>query len=177
MARRIVITGAPGTGKTSLINALGHLGPVVAEPARELIHKHREATGESSLDHRPELFVERLIERSIADFDGTPESGLVFFDRGLPDSIAYAAVTGVDTEPARRAAERRRYDEPVFLCPPWADIYRTDDLRRATFPQVEAFHASLIDAYEGLGYQMTQLPLTSVAERVELVAATLRAMT
>lgn len=170
---RIVITGAPGTGKTTLVSALTYLGGVVPEPARALIAEHRRSAGEHSLDHRPALFIERLIERSIVAFDEVPESGELFYDRGLPDCIAYADVLAVDTATARHAARKRRYSDPVFVCPPWRDIYVTDDMRRATFEQVEAFHVSLVEGYESLGYRLQEVPRASVPERVAFVESTL----
>ena len=173
MNRRVIVTGAPGTGKTTLLGSLTHLGVVVPEPAREVIAEHRQSTGESSLDHRPELFLDRLLARSISAFDSVAESSLVLFDRGLPDCVTYAEIFGLDTEPARRAAFERRYENTVFICPPWREIYTTDDLRRATFQQVEDFHESLMKAYASLGYQLIEVPRSPSTERVGFVEVAL----
>ena len=173
MITRIVITGAPGTGKTSLLTGLRRWGSVVPEPARILIAEHEAATGEPSLDHRPDLFVDRLLARSIDAFEHPPASDVVFYDRGLPDCITYAHIYGLDEGPARRASAQRRCHVRVFICPPWREIYVTDDLRRATFEQVESFHASLVDEYNALGYELVSIPKTSVEERVAFVASTL----
>ena len=173
MIRRVIITGAPGTGKTSLLSSLTHLGEVVPEPAREVIAEHRQRTGESSLDHRPNLFLDRLIARSISAFDSVADSGLVLYDRGLPDCVTYADILGLDTEPALRAASERRYENTVFICPPWRAIYTTDDMRRATFQQVEALHSSLVDAYASLGYRLVEVPRSPLPERVGFVEVAL----
>ncbi len=167
--RRYVITGAPGTGKTALVEALAHVGTIVGEPARELISEHRAATGERSLDGSPALFVERLIARSIEKFDAAPDDVVVLYDRGLPDCVAYARVLGVDAGPARDAAAGRRYAEPVFVAPPWEAIYSVDDMRRATFDQVTAFHDEVVGAYEELGYDLFELPKVPLAERADVV--------
>lgn len=156
-----------------MLAKLSQRGEVVPEPARALIAEHQEATGEQSLDHRPQLFVDRLIARSIDAFDYAPKSGTVFYDRGLPDCITYADVYGLDTEPARRAAEQHRYHRSVFVCPPWRDIYTTDDMRRATIEQVEAFHASLVEVYTSLGYELVKVPMTSVEGRAAFIRSTL----
>ncbi len=168
---RYVITGAPGTGKTSILEALAHIGDVVAEPARELIAEHRYATGERSLDESPELFVNRLIARSIEKFDAAQPGHRTFFDRGLPDCIAYASVFGVDTRAALAAAQARRYADRVFVAPPWEEIYTTDDMRQATYRQVVTIHNELVAVYERLDYELVELPRESVAERAKLVAS------
>lgn len=168
-SRRYVVTGAPGTGKTSLLGALGAHGVVIAEPARELIAEHRRATGERSLDGRPGLFVERLIARSLEKFDEGGDHDVSFYDRALPDCVAYAVAFDIDPEPALSAAASRRYDEPVFVLPPWETIYRTDELRRMTFEMTGPFHDVLLDAYRRLEYRMVEVPTGPVAWRAAFV--------
>lgn len=168
--RRYVITGAPGTGKTALVEALASLVSVVAEPARELISEHRAATGEPSLDDSAALFVERLVDRSIQKYEEMAAEVAVY-DRGLPDCAAYARVLGVDPSPALAESVRRRYENPVFLAPPWKEIYAVDEMRRATFDQVVAFHEALVTVYRSLDYQICRLPLTPVPDRVAVVEA------
>ncbi len=166
---RYVITGAPGTGKTTLVESLAHVGEIVGEPARELIAEHRAATGEPSLDGSPEQFVERLISRSIEKFDAARDADVAIYDRGLPDCVAYANGFDVDTAAAFTAAAGRRYSDPVFVVPPWEAIYTVDDMRRATFAQVTAFHDELVATCEAFGYELVELPMASVAYRVQVV--------
>jgi predicted ATPase len=162
---RFVITGGLGVGKTSVLALLEPRYDVVAEPARELIAEHRNAGSETSLDHQPELFVERLISRSIEKYVTASPAAVTVFDRGVPDCVAYAMAYGLDVGPALDAAARCRYDAPVFLASPWEDIYSTDDMRRASFAQAEAFHSFVLAAYERLGYRTVELPKASVEER------------
>ncbi len=171
---RNIVTGGLGVGKTTVLAALSHSALVVGEPARELIAEHRAASGEESLDGRPEEFVERLIDRSIAKYESVPEGATALFDRGVPDCIAYAAVLGLDTGPALEAARRFRYESEVIVVPPWEEIYTTDDMRRATFEQAEAFYAEVVAAYGLLGYDMVELPKVSVEERVSFIEEWLR---
>jgi predicted ATPase len=62
---RFVITGGLGVGKSSVLSLLNPRYETVGEPARELIAEHRKASVAATLDQRPELFVEKLISRSI----------------------------------------------------------------------------------------------------------------
>ncbi len=166
---RFVITGGLGTGKTTLISALSDAISTVAEPARELIAEHRLATGEITLDKRPEEFVQRLIERSIEKYDSVRDGSVAVFDRGLPDCVAYARVSGVDAGEAFAAASEYRYENPVFVTAPWAEIYETDDMRRATFAQAQSFYAEVVAAYESLDYEMVQVPQVSPVERAAFI--------
>lgn len=167
--RRIIVTGAPGTGKTSLLTALKDSFDVVPEPARPIIANHRAATGEPNFDGRPERFVDLLIQRSIEDFRKVRPETTTVFDRGLPDYVAYAMAGGIDSDQTLAAARQHRYDEPVFIAPPWAKIYTTDEMRLATFEQVERFHASLTWAYQELGYELIELAKADVRSRASFV--------
>ncbi len=169
MMARFVITGGLGVGKTSLLSLLNRQYETVAEPARELIAEHRETSGEATLDQRPELFVEKLISRSIEKYTTASSSAVTVFDRGVPDCIAYAMAYELDIGPALDAASRYPYENSVFIASPWEEIYTTDDMRRATFAQAEAFYAYVVEAYQGLGYQIIELPKVSVEERAAFV--------
>lgn len=167
---RIIVTGAPGTGKTSVIECLGELFDIVAEPARRAIAQHRDATGEPSLDHRPGLLVEKMTRMSAADFTAAASDRITLFDRGLPDCLAYASVYGLDMMPILELAREIRYDQPAFIAPPWRDIHANDELRRATFQEVEGFHDHVVWAYRHLGYELVALPMTSIGERAAFIA-------
>ena len=162
---RYILTGAPGTGKTTVLAHLPRWLQVVEEPARGIIAEHVAATGEPGLDHRPELFVRRLIERSVDNYHSVPDAQVAVFDRGLPDCVAYAAILDVDPSAAFKAAAGLKYQNQVFIAYPWEEIYEPDDMRRATFSQVEEFLEHLVRAYGGLGYELVELPKVSAAER------------
>lgn len=168
---RYVLTGGLGTGKTSLIAILDREMTTVREPARAVIAEHRVLTGEPTLDHRPELFVERLISRSIEDYRSVPASATAIFDRAVPDCIAYAEVSGIEPAAAIGAAESHRYASPVFVAAPWKEIYRNDDMRRATFAQAEAFYEAVVSAYRRLSYELIELPQMPVEERAAWIIA------
>lgn len=166
---RFVITGGLGVGKTSLLSLLNRQYETVAEPARELIAQHRETSDDVSLDQQPELFVEKLISRSIEKYTIASSSAVTVFDRGVPDCIAYALAYELDIGPAWDAASRYPYEDSVFIASPWEEIYTTDDMRRATFAQAETFYAYVVEADKGLGYQIIELPKASVDERAAFV--------
>jgi predicted ATPase len=96
--------------------------------------------------------------------------GPIFFDRGVPDIIGYLALVGAPV-PAhlRRAADLVRYNTRVFVAPPWREIFTQDEERRQTFADAEHTHAAMVAAYSACGYEMTELPRASVADRVRFI--------
>lgn len=168
MAELYILTGAPGTGKTAMLAALGELGvATVAEPAREVLAERR-AAGEPDLETAE--FVRRLLLRSIEKHQRAQEaSGVVVFDRGVPDCIAYATHLHSDPAEAMAAAEVYRYEPQVLIAEPWAEIYTTDEERRMPFEHVELFHERVVEAYEAAGYRLVTVPRAPLEERVEFI--------
>ncbi|HKO21022.1 MAG TPA: AAA family ATPase [Candidatus Eisenbacteria bacterium] len=160
----IVLTGAPGTGKTAILRslALAH----VPEPAREVLAEQRAMGGTGTAQSDPARFVELLLERSIEKHRAALERGQsVLFDRGIPDCVAYARHLGGDPEPCRKAAAIHRYHATVLVTRPWAEIYSTDDERTMSFEATLPFQRLLEDAYEEAGYELIEVPRGSIAER------------
>ena len=101
-------------------------------------------------------------------------NGLVFFDRGLPDTIGYLRLEGLEV-PAwmEEEAWRLRYNTRVFIAPPWKEIYGGDEERRQSWAVAVRTHDVMLQTYSDLGYAPVELPRGSVGARADfLVAAT-----
>lgn len=91
-----VITGGPSSGKTTLLERLHDLGyNTVPEAARVLIDEY-EAKGIPAKDLRKDerLFQQRVLQMKLKIEEETPRDRVVFFDRGVPDSIGYFLAYG-----------------------------------------------------------------------------------
>ena len=166
-----ILTGAPGSGKTAILEGLGDGVHTVREPAREVIAEQRAVGGAGTSEQDPAMFVALLLERSIVKYRDAARSAapLVLFDRGVPDCVAYAAVLGVDPTGSLAAARQYRYHPQVMILEPWEQIYATDAERTMSFEQTIPFHEALVDAYQGVGYRLVSVPTGSVADRVAFV--------
>jgi predicted ATPase len=121
-------------------------------------------------------FAEIALERMLVQHgQARQRGGLTFFDRGLPDLIAYLEVGGRSVPAVcYRAAAQHAYHAEVLLTPPWPAIYVNDAERWQTFSESVALYDRLVITYQRLGYQLLELPLVPVPERVLFVEAWLR---
>ncbi len=171
MPNRIVLTGPPGSGKTTLIQELQRRGiTCVPEFARRIIRQQRAIGGSGVFDKDPALFLELMLSCALEDFDRTHLSNkTVVFDRGIPDCLAYAELFGTTKPAIGTACQLYRYEPTVFYAPPWAAIYRADEERKMPFEDAAKFGARMAHHYSSLGYVIIDLPFESVERRAQIV--------
>ncbi|MFQ5968396.1 MAG: AAA family ATPase [Acidimicrobiia bacterium] len=169
-----ILTGAPGTGKTALLESLTSGVRWVPEPAREILAQQRSIDGDGTWDRNPSRFVELLLQQSIENYETAQRlEGPVIFDRGVPDCITYAEWGGIDPTPSIEAAATYRYQPEVLVTRPWEEIYRTDDERKMPFAAVVEFLRLLESAYERTGYSLVEVPRGSADDRAASVQASI----
>jgi predicted ATPase len=167
-----IITGAPGSGKSTIINELSNLGyPCFMEPARAILAEQRTIGGEGIPERNPSRFTELFLERTIENFKDVNEiDKVVFFDRGVPDAICYASLFDLELEKYKKSAIYFRYNPIVFFAPPWERIYQTEDERKMVFDAARIWSSTFKDVYTELGYTLIELPTeTTVQERVRFI--------
>jgi predicted ATPase len=119
--RFFVLTGGPGSGKTSLIEGLQAAGFSASVEAGRAIIKHQAAISGPALPwNDPALFAEAMLSWEMRSYDmALQEPDIVFFDRGVPDCIGYLRLCGLTVpEHFRRACDLHRYNRRVFIMPP-----------------------------------------------------------
>lgn len=176
--KKIVITGGPGTGKSSVIKHLEKQGHICLHEVSREITAEAQKQGISQLFlEKPILFSEMLLEARIKQYEEamSMNSATVFFDRGLPDVIAYMDYFSTSyPQEFNQACERRPYDH-IFILPPWKEIYQTDNERYESFEQARAIHSYLKKAYLSYGYEPIEVPKTSIEERSKFILTQLQA--
>ncbi len=168
-ARFVVITGGPGSGKSSLLAELSRMGYACApEGGRAIIRASMAVDGPALPWRERSLFAELMLMWDIRSYEehqrGSP--GAAFFDRGIPDVLGYLNLCGLAVPlHLHRACDLYRYHSTVFIAPPWPDIYQGDSERRQDWGEANRTHDVMRTTYEACGYHLVTLPKSSVTER------------
>ena len=166
-----ILTGPPGSGKSTVLRRLSETCDTVEEPARRVLAQQRRIDGQGTGDRNPALFVALMLEQAVRDHDAAQSvPGPVIFDRGLPDLLAYAAYWQLDTGPIDRAIAARSRAGKVFWFPAWQAIYTRDDERTLDFAGTQAFGPLVRSAYDNLGYKLIEMPPADAETRAAFVA-------
>jgi predicted ATPase len=173
MDRYILISGCSGGGKSSLLAELQRRGHhVVEEPGRRIVAKQVAEGGNALPWDNLAAFATKAIELSRADrIDAESRFGLVFFDRGLID--AACALENATSVPALQTVCTERYNQTVFVTPPWPEIYVTDSERKHGFDAAVAESDRLLLAFAKLNYDTVILPFVGVSERADFILSKL----
>ncbi|MGC2473237.1 MAG: AAA family ATPase [Candidatus Sulfotelmatobacter sp.] len=170
--RFYVITGGPGSGKTALIDALRLRGyPCSVEVGRGIISNQVAIDGPALPWHDPMLFSELMLSWEMRSYH-LAEQGTApaFFDRGVPDVLGYLRLMNIPVpEHMQKAAIKFRYNQTVFIAPPWPEIFRQDRERKQDFAEAVRTYESLVATYSDLEYRLVEVPRASVEERLRFV--------
>lgn len=170
--KRIVITGGPGTGKSSIISELLDRDYVCFEEvSRQVTLEARKNGIEQLFLTQPLLFSELLLKARLEQFNEAAkvDRDTVFLDRGLPDVLAYMDYANSEyPKHFTEACETHSYDK-VFILAPWQEIFVSDSERYENFDQAVDIHHALLDTYNRFGYELIDVPFESVSSRADFI--------
>lgn len=164
-----IITGGPGFGKTSLIDALKTDGYRCSEEyARDLILSQQNINGDILPWKQPRLFQQEILNKRISFFESVQQEEIAFADRAIPDQLAFARYKGFGSPDVLETAARNyRYAPVVFVTPPWPEIFINDFIRTETFEEAKILHEIILETYKNLNYRIIELPLVPISKRKE----------
>lgn len=171
-AKKIIITGGPGTGKSSIINELIKRDYACLEEISRQVTLEAQKKGIDQLFlTKPLLFSELLLKGRQEQYleASNLEHQVVFFDRGIPDVLAYMDFIG-DTYPKSfvEVCEASVYDT-VFILKPWKAIYSSDNERYENFAQALQIHDHLVNTYKNYNYTLIDVPFDTVENRTNFI--------
>jgi predicted ATPase len=174
----VVITGGPGSGKSTLIEYLHARGyDVCSDIARPLIAEQRERGGNAVPDEDDDAFAGLMIRRSIRSWQEGMECHprTVFCDGALPDILAHRRIAKLPDDPAlMRTIKMYRYRRTVFVLPPWAEIYHTDEIRTQNFAKSVKNYVRLCQAYIESGHELIEIRKGPVEQRAAQILSRLK---
>ncbi len=164
-----VLTGSPCSGKTTVLRCLQKMGfRVEYEIARTYIDEEIKKGKTLSDIRRDEvIFQMEVLKRKVACEKLLPKNELIFFERGIPDSLAYLMLCKSDiNEDTKKIIQQSDYKK-IFLLemlPYQKDYARTEDGKTAK--QIERL---LEQSYRDFGFDVIKVPVDSVEHRIQYI--------
>ena len=170
--QKIALIGGPSSGKTTLIDALKSDGYYcMDEISRQITIDAQEKGIDQLFLEDPLLFSQHLLLGRQTQFNEADSinQDIVFFDRGLPDVVAYLDYLGSSyPNTFKTICSEHKYD-CIFILKPWKAIYKQDNERYETFEQAVVIHEFLVKSYTEFGYTIVDTPFGTVKERIDFI--------
>ncbi len=178
-AKKIVLTGGPSTGKTSVIQYLEKMGYFCFhEVIRLMTQEKREKEVDSVFKTNPivsvsdpQEFNQRILEARITQYTSANQinESVIFFDRGIPDVLGYMNCFDQKySKTFEKACTDHTYDL-VFLMPPWQEIHVSDNERFESYEEALLINDCLLNSYTHFGYGVKIVPKDTVINRAEFI--------
>ena len=177
MTLKVVITGGPGTGKTSVINFLSKKYFVFKESAREVLSKNKIFKGKDAEHARGKELQEAIWDLELKHYKKSLslKKKVVFFDRGFIDGLAYCRTFKIPFSKERlKQAKEIHYDYVFILDPLPKKLYENDTKRSETYKESLRIHKIIYKTYKKYGYRLIRVPFDTVENRANFVLKKLK---
>ena len=164
----LVISGASCSGKTTLIDQLAGEGfNTVPEVGRQYF-KRELAKGRTIEEIRANraTLTKALYDLWVKFLKGFPAPEFTFFDRGLPDSLAFYRMAGMNPNEILPDCFQYRYVS-IFMLKRFP--YRKDGIRAGDDASAAYFESWIARDYTALGYDVIWVPVLPPEERLTFV--------
>jgi len=172
--KRYILTGTPGSGKTSILHTLKRQGYRVVEEAATDVIAREQRLGNREPWLKPD-FIDAIIhlqkERQLeAEIDS---DDLQWYDRSPICTLALSRYLGYPPSAAlkeelERMDRERIYQQQVFFIEHLGSIQPTEE-RRITFEEALVFEQIHEETYIALGYDLIKIASGTLSDRVHFV--------
>jgi predicted ATPase len=176
---KYIITGGPGSGKSSIVKSLAARGYTTIDEAAMPIKAHELLRKRLGLPHTlPEndnLNFQRLIYTRQLDLESQVRES-TFIDRGVIDNIGYCRRFGTPiSDELHNICSAARYDKVFLLDPLPKKYYRQEEARDENYEESLLLFPFIEQAYEQYGHKVVCVPYfdlpeeESIDRRVEFI--------
>jgi predicted ATPase len=166
-SKNYVITGGPCTGKTEVINALRKDGFIIVPEAARLVKWSNKRFGGPLPEDNFDAFEDDVLQ--MQEKINARRPGVVrFHDRAYCDDIAYYDFNRRAPSPFLLSiAKHYHFDKIFFLSQ--LGFYKQDKYRPETEAEAALLHKMTRTAYLSQGYEIIDIPLVPVWERIRII--------
>jgi predicted ATPase len=179
--RRYILTGAPGAGKTAILEALrcrGHA--VVDEAATDVVNS---ALATRGVHPNPDgRFLDAIVrlQREREQVPTPPGVTVQLYDRSPICTLALSRFVGLEVTPelaseVDRIVGEQIYQPRVFFVHLLGFVTPTP-ARRISFAQTQRFEEFHVEAYRSHGYELVDVPAGTIDGRAALIERSIRSM-
>ena len=165
--QKVVLTGSPASGKTTLINRVNH--PEIScysEVSRAIISAAQANGAQRPFLENPLAFSEAIFESRLHDYFNVSKTPVQLYDRGIHDVVAYLHELGDDVPCGMEEDCMNFTYDKVFIFPPWKAIFEQDAQRVEGFNEAEKLHNALVETYSTFGMECIEVPRVSLVKRL-----------
>jgi predicted ATPase len=160
---RIVLTGGPGRGKTTLIEVLAARGfRVIPEMARMVIEEEQKKDSDCLPWMNLYAFQEKVARLQLEQ-EHSYEGDNHILDRGIIDGHGYSLMGEIQTPGLITQIGSGRY--PLVLLLDELPFYKNDSARKETKEEGRRAHGFIKMAYQEFGYNTFDIPFVGTPEK------------
>ena len=164
-----VITGAPSSGKTTIIKLLEKKGyKVLYEIARIYIDKElKEGKTIQQIRKDEAAFQKNILDQKVYFESRLNPKEITFLDRAIPDSIAYYELVRVPRDKYLEDIIKKTFYKKIFLFDKVE--FEKDYARTESQEEIEKLERLLEKVYRNLSFPVIKVPKMSVEKRVKFI--------
>jgi predicted ATPase len=165
----IVLTGAPSSGKTTVLKELEKKGfRVVYEVARTYIDKQIKLGKTIKEIRKNELFFQKkILDLKMKLEKSLPKNEIIFFERAIPDTVAYYKLCGITSDNKLKKILNKCSYSKVFIL--HLINYKKDYARVETASEAKKLEKLLKESYQKIKSPIINVPAMPVKKIVKFI--------